>query len=132
MTKKRILVIEDDETVRHMLRLILERAGYEVELSEDGQTVYDARTQWPHLFLLDKQLLGNDGLDICRYIKSNPELRSIPVIVLSATPDIESIALEAGADDFMAKPLNTMELLMKVSRCLGSSDDENPVNRAQS
>ncbi len=118
MVRKSILIIEDDETVQQMLRLILERAGFAIEISSNGDCIYQPRDAWPDLFLLDKQLLGHDGLEICRYIKGHPDAGQIPVIILSATPGIEPLALDAGADDFMEKPLNTTDLMAKVAHFL--------------
>jgi DNA-binding response OmpR family regulator len=115
MTKKKIFIIEDDETVRTMLKMIFEKAGYEIEISVDGQSIYHERDQWPDLFLLDKQLIGFDGLEICRYLKAKNQTKKIPLIMLSATPGIEPLALEAGADDFLEKPFNTSTLVAKVA-----------------
>lgn len=115
---KRIFIIEDDESVQKILKLMFERAGYEIEISEDGSLVYSEHKQWPDLFLLDKHIIGRDGLDICRYLKSNQSTRQIPVIMLSATPGIEPMARDAGADDFMEKPFNTSALMNKVQTYL--------------
>jgi DNA-binding response OmpR family regulator len=116
--KKKIFIIEDDETVQDILRTIFEKAGYEIEISPDGQSIYAERDYWPDLFLLDKQLLGFDGLEICRYLKSKAQTREIPVIMISATPGIEPMAFDAGADDFMEKPFNTSQLMNKVAKYL--------------
>ena len=116
--RKKIFIVEDDENVQDMLRLIFEKAGYDIEISSDGQSVYQERERWPDLFLLDKQLSGYDGLDICKYLKSNEQTRSIPIIMLSATPGIEPLARSAGADDFMEKPFNTSVLMTKVVKYL--------------
>lgn len=115
---KRIFIIEDDESVQKILKLMFERAGYEIEISEDGSLIYSEQKQWPDLFLLDKHIIGRDGLDICRYLKSNQSTRQIPVIMLSATPGIEPLARDAGADDFMEKPFNTSALMVKVQSYL--------------
>src|SRR5687768_16654523 len=116
MSKKKIFIIEDDEMVQEMLKMIFEKAGYEIEISPDGQSIYKERDYWPDLFLLDKQLVGYDGLEICKYLKSKTKTRRIPVIMLSATPGIEPLAFDAGADDFMEKPFNTSILIEKVSK----------------
>jgi DNA-binding response OmpR family regulator len=115
---KKILIIEDDESVQDILQLILGRAGYEVQISSDGQLVYDERTAWPDLFLLDKHVKSYDGLEICKYLKSNSQTRNIPVIMISATPGVEPLAMGAGADYFVEKPLNTGVLMSKVAEFL--------------
>jgi DNA-binding response OmpR family regulator len=115
---KKILIIEDDESVQDTLRLILGRAGYEIEISSDGQLVYNDQTNWPDLFLLDKHVKSYDGLEICKYLKSNQNTKNIPVIMISATPGVEQLAMGAGADFFVEKPLNTGVLMSKVAEFL--------------
>jgi DNA-binding response OmpR family regulator len=117
MARKKIFIIEDDESIQTMLKLLFEKAGYEIEVSPDGQSIYQER-DWPDLFLLDKQLTGYDGLDICKYLKSKEQTRMIPVIMLSATPGVGTLAMQAGADDFMEKPFNSAVLVTKVARYL--------------
>lgn len=118
MTKKKILIIEDDESIQEMLSLIFQKAGYEIEISADGQSIYSDTRKWPDLFLLDKNLKGFDGLEICKFLKSNEKTRNIPVIMLSATPGVESLAYNAGADHFMEKPFNSALLVTKVAQFL--------------
>lgn len=118
MTRKKILIIEDDQTLQEMLKMIFEKAGYDIEISCDGQSIYKDREVWPDLFLLDKQLFGFDGLDICRYLKTKESTSRIPVLMVSATPGIEPMALDAGADDFLEKPFNTAHLMSKIARLL--------------
>lgn len=117
MTKK-ILIIEDDESVQDTLKLVLGKAGYDVEISSDGQVVYTDRNSWPHLFLLDKHVRSFDGLEICKFLKSKNETKGIPVIMISATPGVEPLAIEAGADSFVEKPFNTSVLMAKVAEFL--------------
>lgn len=118
MKPKKIFIIEDDESVQEIMKLIFRKAGYEIEISPDGKSVHAEREHWPDLFLLDKHLLGNDGIEICKFLKSNDATRNIPVIMLSATPGIEPLALGAGADDFMEKPFNSAALINKVQAYL--------------
>jgi DNA-binding response OmpR family regulator len=114
MKRKKIFIIEDDESVQEILKLILEKAGYDIEISVDGRFIYNDQLSWPDLFLLDKQLVDSDGLDICKYLKSREQTRQIPIIMLSATPGVEPLARQAGVDDFMEKPFNTGILMKKV------------------
>ena len=118
MKTKKILIIEDDESVQEIMKLIFHKAGYDIEISPDGKSVLAGRDNWPDLFLLDKHLLGNDGIEICKYLKSMDATRRIPVIMLSATPGIEPLARGAGADDFMEKPFNSAALIHKVQEYL--------------
>jgi DNA-binding response OmpR family regulator len=118
MKPKKIFIIEDDESVQEIFRMIFKKAGYEIEISPDGNAVFLERNNWPDLFLLDKHLLGNDGIEICKFLKSKIETRGIPIIMLSATPGIEPLARNAGADDFMEKPFNSAALMSKVREYL--------------
>lgn len=110
-TKKRIIITDDDPGVQDAFRLILERAGYEVEIFSNGQPLLTGQFQRPDLIILDRQLSGVDGLDICRHLKGQAETRDIPVVMLSASPHIDRLARAAGADDFIEKPFKMRHLL---------------------
>lgn len=114
--KKKILVTDDDEGVQDIFKLIFERAGYDVDIQGDAFSIYDHKYKRPDLFLLDKQLSGQDGLKVCRYLKSDNNTKNIPVIIVSATPGIGPMAKEAGADDFIEKPFRMKELLNVVKK----------------
>jgi DNA-binding response OmpR family regulator len=118
MLRKKIFIVEDDKTAQQLLRLIFENAGYEIEVSDDGQIVYSDKSFAPDLVLLDKNLGGYDGIDICRHLKTTQETANIPVIMLSGTPGAERQARDAGADHFMEKPFNSNILKQKVSEFL--------------
>ena len=114
--KFRILIAEDDPSIQEIFTIILERAGYEVQISPDGRNIFEKGV--PHLFILDKQLSGINGLDVCRNLKSDAATRDIPVIMISATPGIEVLAIEAGANDYLEKPFSVRALLEKVEKYL--------------
>lgn len=114
MKNKKILIADDDEGIVDAVTMILEVMGYEVEYTYDGGTVIDAVKNKPDLILLDIWMSGYDGRDICRQLKSNPEYREIPVLMISASRDIKQSALDAGANDFMEKPFEMDSLLNKV------------------
>ncbi len=116
--KKKILVADDDPGIRDIFKIIFERAGYEIELKEDGRDVLSNRYNKPDLFLIDKQLSGMDGLDLCRYLKAQASTKNIPVIIVSASPDIGPLARSAGADDYVEKPFELSHLLKFVERHL--------------
>lgn len=117
-TKKRIIITDDDPAVQDAFRLILERAGYDVEIFANGQPLLSGDFVRPDLIILDRQLSGVDGLDICRHLKGEEDTRNIPVIMLSASPHIDRMARAAGADDFIEKPFRMRHLLDAVSRHL--------------
>ena len=112
---RKILIVEDDESILDVLRIILNNAGYKTILYSDGRDVMEGRFEIPDLFLLDKQLSGIDGLDICKHLKENPRTKDIPVIMVSANPHISTLSFEAGADDYIEKPF-TIELLLRKVR----------------
>jgi len=110
---KRICIIEDDESIQDILKIILENAGYETCIFSDGIPIMENNYTLPDLFLLDKQLNGFDGLTICRYLKNNKSTKKIPVIMMSAFPNVEELSLGAGANSFIEKPFS-MNLLLKT------------------
>ncbi len=120
--KKKILITDDDPGVQDSFRMILERAGYAVEVFTDGARLLTGDFEIPDLFVLDTQLSGIDGLDICRHLKSNDETRHIPLIMLSATPHIDRLAISAGADGFIEKPFKMQHLLDTVARQFDGPD----------
>jgi two-component system cell cycle response regulator DivK len=114
---KRILVVEDHEENRRIMRDLLTSAGFEMIealTGEDG--VRAAEAERPDLILMDIQLPGLDGYEATRRIKANPALRSIPIIAVTsyALSGDEVKAREAGCDDYVAKPFSPRALLAKV------------------
>jgi DNA-binding response OmpR family regulator len=114
--RQKILIAEDDPSIQKLYSIVLKKAGYDVEISPDGRTLYETLKRLPSLFILDKQLAGYNGLDVCRYLKSKETTRDIPVIMISATPDIGSLAVKAGAEDFLEKPFSAKILLGKIQK----------------
>jgi DNA-binding response OmpR family regulator len=116
--KKRIVVIEDDASIRDILKIILERSGYLVESHQGGMPVLEGKVDTPDMFIIDRQLSGVDGLEICRYIRSQPSEMQVPIIVLSATPSIQNVAKNAGANEFIEKPFSKSHLISTISKFL--------------
>jgi len=117
----RILVTEDNEDNRHILRDLLTSAGYEVIEAVTGEEgVRLAETQRPDLILMDVQLPGFDGYEATRRIKGNLALRQIPVIAVTsyALSGDDVKAREAGCDAYVAKPFSPRDLLVKIRECL--------------
>src|ERR671938_1482156 len=119
MTK--VLLIEDNELNRDMLSRRLQRKGYDVIMTVDGQQgVATARAEKPDLILMDMSLPVLDGWEATRLLKADPETRAIPVIALTAhamSGDREK-ALEAGCDDYDTKPIELPHLLGKIETLL--------------
>ena len=117
--KKRILITDDDEGIQDIFRIIFEKEGYEVEILGEANKIFENEYNVPHLFLLDRQLSDCDGLNVCKFLKSQASTKNIPVIIVSASPDISKLALQAGANDFIEKPFEKKSLLNIVSRWIG-------------
>lgn len=116
---KRILVADDDPGIGDMLQIMLEDAGYEVEIEVNGQAVQQMIEPFPDLLILDIRLSGTDGRTICEQLKRQPATRYIPIILLSAHKDTQQIAREAGADAFLMKPFEMADLLAFVAQYVG-------------
>jgi len=123
---KRILVVEDNEINRVLIRDILNLGDFKMIEAGDGQEGVDlARTLKPDLILMDIQLPIMDGISATRLLKSNPETRNIPVIALTgyAYEKDRRAFLEAGGDAFVSKPIDVDELLTTMAKVLKQEDD---------
>ena len=114
---KRILVVEDQEDNRQILRDLLGNAGYELIEAENGEEALAAVARHrPDLILMDIQLPVMDGYEATRRIRTNPGLKSVPIIAVTsyALAGDESKALAAGCDAYVSKPYSPRQLLAKV------------------
>lgn len=130
MTKKKILIVDDDADLRAALNIRLRANGYQTEFAADAMTaVAQARKFSPDLILLDLGLPGGDGFVVMQRLSSIPALAVIPVIVLSARDKSanENRVAMAGAVAFLQKPYNDDELLVEIRAALG---DEPPMVEA--
>ncbi len=119
--KKRILLIEDEEDIAALIKLQAEGSGYKLHVEVDGINGYRAvEREKPDLVLLDIMLPGQNGFDVCRKIKTNPELKNIPVIILTAKGEELDVVLglELGADDYVAKPFSPKVLFSRIKAVL--------------
>jgi two-component system cell cycle response regulator DivK len=115
--RKCILVVEDQEDNRQILRDLLSSGGYDMIEAENGEdAVTSAAANRPDLILMDIQLPILDGYEATRRIKSDPQLKSIPIIVVTsyALSGDEEKARRAGCDDYVAKPYSPRQLLAKI------------------
>ena len=118
---KRILVVEDHEDNRQILRVLLGSAGYQMIEAHDGETALTtAASERPDLILMDIQLPGLDGYEATRRIKADPALRGIPIIAVTsyALSGDEDKARAAGCAAYVAKPYSPLELLAKLREYL--------------
>lgn len=109
---KKILIVEDEEEITDIITLVLQRAGYMVDsLTAFGEYQNKIYQFLPDLILLDLNLGGSDGADISRFVKAQPELKHIPVVLMSANMDIRQAMVQAQSDAFLSKPFDIADLI---------------------
>lgn len=111
---QRILVIEDDQSIAEIVGILLRAEGFEVSYCADGNQAINAfQVVNPDLVLLDLMLPGRDGVEICRAIRDSS---GIPIVMLTARSDTSDVVtgLEAGADDYIVKPIKNEELIARI------------------
>jgi len=116
---KKILIIDDEMDMRKMATARLVKAGYVVIQAGNGNTGLEmVRSEKPDMVLLDLAMPGIDGEEVCRRIKADETIKHIPVMLFTASilKPISERAKEMGADDFIAKPFDSKELLEKIKR----------------
>ncbi|MDP1608253.1 MAG: response regulator transcription factor [Chlamydiales bacterium] len=130
--KKRILLIEDEEDIAALIKLQAEISGYKLHVEVDGINGYRAiEREKPDLVILDVMLPGENGLDVCRKMKGNPELKNIPVVILSAKGEELDVVLglELGADDYVAKPFSPKVLFSRIKAILRRGKEPEKVSK---
>jgi len=131
MQKLKILLIEDEEDIAALIKLQAELSGYRLIVEVDGLNGFRAvERELPDLVVLDIMLPGQSGLDVCRKIKTNPDLKNIPVIMISAKSEELDVVLglELGADDYVCKPFSPKILFSRVRAVLrrGKEPEKTP------
>src|ERR1700680_4787111 len=118
----RILVVDDNEMNRDILVTRLDTQGYELLQAADGEEALAAATQHlPDLILLDVMMPKIDGMEVCRRLKGDPQLPFMPIILVTAKADSKDVVvgLEAGADEYLTKPIDHAALVARVKPMLG-------------
>jgi signal transduction histidine kinase len=113
----KVLLVDDDERNLRLLKGILFTEPYKILMATSGNEALDqARAHHPSLILLDIMMPGLSGFDVCQQLKSSPETRMIPVVMVTALNEVSDRvqAMEAGADDFLSKPVDATELIVRV------------------
>jgi len=122
--KKRVLVADDDPAILEVITFMLDDAGYDSKTTVDGHTEKIVEEYQPDVILLDIWMSGLDGRTICKSLKKKKSTKNIPIIMISANKDTETIARESGADDFLSKPFEMNDLLSIVAKYADSLHSE--------
>lgn len=118
--EKRIWIIDDDQSILEISKIILEEAGFAVSIFKNEEEFLDAlQDSLPDLVFLDITLSGSSGIKIAQSLKENKKTASIPLILMSADSEIEKKTQDANADGFLAKPFNIDDLLSIVKKYHG-------------
>lgn len=121
---QKILIVEDMQSLADALRVFLQREGFQVVLAYDGvEGLRLVTEEKPDLVILDIVLPGEDGLEVCRRIRQEPETARLPILILSGKGEEmdKVVGLEVGADDYLAKPFGDRELVVRVRALLRRS-----------
>ncbi len=125
-----ILIVEDEKDLASTLEYNLEREGFQVKCAYDGKNALDiaSTSPYPDLILLDLMLPDTSGLDICRKLKSDESLKSIPIIMATAKGEEVDrvVGFELGADDYVVKPFSVRELILRIRAILRRAESEKP------
>jgi len=131
MTTQTVLIIEDEPSLQEILTYNLESRGYQVLVFDDGTAgLAGVRKHVPDIVLLDIMLPGMDGFEVCRHIRSDPLIKHLPVLMMTARGEEidQLVGFQMGADDYVTKPFKMRILLERIKSLLrrteGSTDDE--------
>ena len=119
-----VVLVEDEKSIATLIKYNLEKEGFKVYCSETGEDALKIiKEKIPDLVILDWMLPDTSGIDVCRQIKVDKKLKNIPVLILTAKgePDDKIKGLEVGADDYVTKPFNNKELLLRIKSLIKRS-----------
>jgi len=133
MSKGKILVVDDEIYIVHILDFSLGMEGYEVVTALDGEQALErVASEKPDLIVLDIMMPKLDGYEVCRAVKSNPATKNVPVILLSAKGRNvdQKMGFDVGADDYITKPFSPRKLVERINQLLGQTITERPASSA--
>lgn len=131
-SSKTIFIVDDETDILELISLHLTKSGFKVKTFEDGNSLFkQIKSSYPDLFILDLMLPDYDGFEICKFLKKDDKLSSVPVIMLTAkTDEMDKIlGLELGADDYVTKPFSPRELVARVKAVLRRDEKVIHTNR---
>ena len=129
MSENKILIVDDDDDIRHLLKYNLEKSGFITNVAANGLECLEmVKSYNPDLILLDVMMPGMDGIEVCERIKSDPQNKNIFICFLTArSEDYSQIAgLEAGGDDYVSKPIKPKVLVSRINAILRRKSNEEP------
>lgn len=116
---EKIIYADDDSDIQEIAKDILTKAGYKAIIAKDGnQTINLARQEKPDLIILDCMMPGLSGIEACEVLKKDGQTKDIPVIMVTAYPNEKEKSLSAGAIDFVSKPIEKTDLLLRIKSVL--------------
>lgn len=118
----KVYIAEEDKTVQRALTDPLTRHGFSVTIFDSGYPIVTMMDNWPDVFLIDIELPGINGLEVCKWLKSHESSREIPVILIFSDPYLKVLADSSGADDFIEKPVAGEEVINRVKDCLVANE----------
>ncbi|MSQ96990.1 MAG: response regulator [Gemmataceae bacterium] len=132
MSRERILIAEDNPEGAELLEAYLDGADYDVETAQDGEdTLKKVQAFQPDLILLDVMMPKISGFEVCKRLRAKPETRGIVILMITALDQHHDIdrAVEAGTNDFLTKPINKAELLLRIKAALASRQYADPLDQ---
>ena len=129
MSKPKVTIVDDDRDTRELLSLALESEGFEVNAAANGlRLISSLQLKRPDIILMDVNMSWIDGFELCKAVKKNEQFRDIPVIFISGRGDAEDRrrGLEAGAADYLVKPLDLNALIQRLRELIASAPSEVP------
>ena len=113
--RSKILVIDDDDSTLEIIFIVLHNAGFDVTIDSKAELLFLKNGNLPDLIIIDNNLGGISGSEICKQLKGIPRVSHIPVILTSAMEDLEQLALDAQADGYLSKPFDMKSLFEKIA-----------------
>lgn len=127
----KILVVDDEEETRLVLENILTKEGYAVLKAANGKEALElVQKDIPDLILLDIRMPFMDGYEVCKRLKENKKTETIPIIVITAYPEEKEEALRLGGDDFISKPFEKIDLIVRIRAALRTAHLQDELERA--